>query len=261
MNIDILSIFPGMFEGPFSQSLIRKAQEKKIANINIHDLRSFTKDKHRSVDDRPFGGGPGMVFKAEPIYDALKTLGAFKGKSKAKPEVIYLSPQGKTLSQKLLKEFTKKKHLILLCGHYEGIDERVFNWVDHEISIGDYVLTGGELPAMVFVDGLVRLLPDVVKEQDSIEQDSFSSGLLDYPNYTRPVKFKKYLIPEALLSGNHALISKWRREKALTNTYKKRPDLLKNAVLTKEDKEVLKNIKNSGRKKGSKDSVVLNGEI
>ena len=249
MKIDILSIFPGMFEGPLSQSLIKKAQEKKIVNINIHDLRSFTKDKHRSVDDRPFGGGPGMVFKAEPIYEALKALGAGKVKSKTKPEVIYLSPQGKPLSQKLLKEFTGKKHLILLCGHYEGIDERVFNWVDHEISIGDYVLTGGELPAMVFVDGLVRLLPCVVKEKDSIEQDSFSSGLLDYPNYTRPVKFKKYSIPEALLSGNHALISKWRREKALINTYRKRPDLLKHVLLTKEDKEVLKNIINSGRKK------------
>ncbi|MCB4791737.1 MAG: tRNA (guanosine(37)-N1)-methyltransferase TrmD [Elusimicrobia bacterium] len=238
MNIDILSIFPDMFEGPLSESLIKKARDKKIVNIKIHNIRSFTKDKHKSVDDRPFGGGPGMVFKPDPIYEALRSLGAAKSKNnpewpkKDKPVVIYLSPQGKTLDQKLLNKFTGYKHIILLCGHYEGVDERVLKFVNQEISIGDYVLTGGELPAMVFVDSLVRLLPGVVKEKDSITQDSFWENLLDYPNYTRPVNFRNMAIPDILLTGNHALIAGWRKEKAILNTLNKRPDLLKKARLS-----------------------------
>lgn len=232
MRIDILTLFPNMFSGPFSESLIGRAQKRGLAEIHIHHLRDFSSDAHRKVDDKPFGGGPGMVLSIEPIFSALRFLSAVdaKGKKistkKAAPFVIVLSPQGKTLNQNLCKKLARKKHLILLCGHYEGIDERVLHWVDEEISIGDYVLTGGELPAMVLVDSVVRLLPGVVQAPASIKEDSFFCARLDYSQYTRPAEFMGLKVPQVLLSGNHEQIKKWREQDALRNTLRKRPDLL-----------------------------------
>ncbi|MEA5001477.1 MAG: tRNA (guanosine(37)-N1)-methyltransferase TrmD [Endomicrobiaceae bacterium] len=232
MRIDILTIFPEMFEGPLTCSLLAKAREKKILDINCSDIRSFTKDKHNTVDDRPFGGGPGMVMKPEPIYSALKSLGVKKKNSLykkplKKPYVIYMSPQGQKLDTQKVKKLSKYEHLVLLCGHYEGIDERVMSWVDEEISIGDYVLTGGEIPAMVLIDSVARMLPDVVQDKSSVEQDSFYDGILDYPHYTRPAKFKNMKVPDVLLSGNHAEIEKWRKQQSYERTKIRRPDLLK----------------------------------
>ena len=241
MRIDILTIFPAMFEGPLTESLIKKAREKKILDIRIHDIRSFSTDKHKSVDNCSFGGGAGMVMMPEPLVKAIKSLKIAK-KDKRSSQVIYLSPQGEQLSQKLLKELASKKRLVLLCGHYEGIDERVMPFVDKEVSIGDYVLTGGELPAMVLIDAAARLLPGVVKEKSSVEKDSFYNGLLDYPHYTRPREFEGKQVPEVLLSGDHKRVEEWRREQSLCRTYKKRPDLIKNAKLSKEDKKTLEKI-------------------
>ena len=217
MKIDIITTFPGMFTGPLAESLIGKAQAKGILNINICDIRSFAKDKHHKVDDSPFGGGPGMVMKPDLIYDSLKSLKAIKkkrsaiGKDNAKPLVIFMSPQGRVLDSNMALNLSKHKHIVLLCGHYEGIDERAMDWIDEEVSIGDYVLTGGELPAMVLVDCVARNLPGVVKEADSVKNDPFYSGVLDNPHYTRPAVFKKKKVPEVLLSGNHAEIEKWKK--------------------------------------------------
>ena len=236
MKIDVLSAFPSMFNGPLTESIIKKAREKKLLNINVIDLRSFTKDKHKTLDDRPFGGGPGMVMKPEPLVAALKQFGAKKIKVNGWPKnksklVIYLSPQGTPLTQDVAKKVASYKSLVLLCGHYEGIDERVLNWVDLELSIGDFVLTGGELPAMVLIDTVARLIPGVVKESGSVENDSFFSGLLDNPHYTRPENFAGFNVPKVLLSGNHKAVEEWRKEQAVINTIKKRPDLAKAAGL------------------------------
>jgi tRNA (guanine37-N1)-methyltransferase len=229
MKIDILTIFPKMFNGPFSESLIGKAKKKRIFKINITDIRIFSKDKHKKIDDRSFGGG-GMVIRVDPLYDAIRSTGIKKkntcNNSLARPYVVYMSPQGKTLNNGTVMRLAKFKHLVILCGHYEGIDERVLNYIDEEISIGDYVLTGGEIPAMVLVDSVVRMLPGVIKEA-SIKNDSFYNGLLDYPHYTRPAVFKGHRVPEILLSGNHKKINEWRRREAYERTKKRRPDLLK----------------------------------
>ncbi|MDD5101473.1 MAG: tRNA (guanosine(37)-N1)-methyltransferase TrmD [Endomicrobiaceae bacterium] len=232
MRIDILTIFPEMFKGPLTCSLLAKAREKKILNISYSDIRSFTKDKHNMVDDRPFGGGPGMVMKPEPIYLALKSLGVKKKnclykKPLKKPYVIYMSPQGQTLNTQKVKKLSQYEHLVLLCGHYEGIDERVMSWIDEEISIGDYVLTGGEIPAMVLIDSVARMLSGVVQDKSSVEQDSFYNGMLDYPHYTRPAKFRNMEVPDVLLSGNHLEIEKWRKQQSYDRTKSRRPDLLK----------------------------------
>lgn len=249
MKIDIITIFPGMFSGPLAESLIGKARAKGILEIAVTDLRDFAKDKHHKADDSPFGGGPGMVMKPDLIYDALKSLKAVKskrsavGKNTAKPLVIFMSPQGKTLDSDTARALAKHKHLVLLCGHYEGIDERAMDWVDDEISIGDYVLTGGELPAMVLVDCVARHLPGVVKEADSVKNDSFYSGLLDNPHYTRPAVFRKKKVPEVLLSGHHKNIEAWRRKESLKRSYLKRPDLLDKVKLSPEDEQTLKEIK------------------
>jgi tRNA (guanine37-N1)-methyltransferase len=237
-----------MFEGPLSESLIGRARNKGILKIGIHDLRSFAKDKHHKVDDRPFGGGPGMVIRPDLIYGALKSLKAIKkthielGRKGNKPLVLYMSPQGKTLNSNIAKKLAKHRHLVLLCGHYEGIDERAADWIDEEISIGDYVLTGGELPAMVLVDCLARNLPGVVKEEDSVKNDSFYNGLLDNPHYTRPAVFRKKGIPEVLLSGHHKNIEQWRRAQSLIRTRQRRPELLNKLKLSAEDKLLLKQI-------------------
>jgi len=232
MKIDILTIFPKMFAGPLTESLIGKAASNKILDIHIIDIRSFSKDKHKKVDDKPFGGGAGMVMKPEPIYDALKAAGVKKRNkdyknSLAKPLVIFMSPQGKRLNTEIVKKLSKFKHLVILCGHYEGVDERVMNFVDEEISIGDFVLTGGEIPAMAVVDSVARMLPGVIKEEISVKNDSFYNGLLDYPHYTRPAEFKKMKVPEVLLSGDHKKIENWRKNEALKRTRERRPDLLK----------------------------------
>lgn len=219
MIIDILTLFPGMFDGPFSQSMLKKAQDIKAVKINIHNIRDWATDKHKTTDDRPFGGGPGMILKVEPIDKALEEI---KNKTKAKKrKIILLSPQGKVFDQKMAKSLSKIDHLILIAGHYEGVDQRIIDHlIDEEISIGKYILTGGEIPAMVLVDSIVRLLPGVL-EKEVIENESFSKGdELDYPQYTQPRDYKGWKVPEILLSGNHKEIEKWRKEKALEKSRK-----------------------------------------
>lgn len=219
MRIDIITLFPKLFESVFSESLISRAQKQKIAAIKIHNLRDWATDKYKTVDDKPFGGGPGMVLKVDVVDRALKSLGSgYK---------ILLTPQGKVFRQPLAQQLSKKDHLILICGHYEGFDERIRDLVDEEISIGDYVLTGGEIPAMVIVDAVVRLLPGVIGKEASLAEESFSQNLLEYPQYTRPEEYQGKKVPPVLLSGNHAEIKKWRAEQSKLRTKKRRPDLFK----------------------------------
>lgn len=220
MKFDVLTLFPEMFE-PVKQSIIGKAQEKKLIDINLINIRDFSKNKHKKVDDTPYGGGAGMVIRPDIVYDAYTSVKDVNAK------VIYLSPQGNVLNQKKVEELSKQKHLILICGHYEGIDQRVIDEiVDEEISIGDYVLTGGEIPAMVLIDSVSRYVEGVLANE-SINEESFSQGLLEYPQYTRPEIFNNIKVPEVLLSGHHENINKWRKEQSLINTKNKRPDLLK----------------------------------
>jgi len=224
-TFEVLSIFPKMFEPVLSESIIKRAQEKKLVKINLYDLRDFTPDKHKKVDAPPYGGGPGMVFRVEPVYYALEHIK--KRDKKTKPWVILLSPQGKILTQKLAKKILRHKRIVLLCGRYEGVDERIREYlIDEEISIGDYILTGGEIPAMVLLDVLTRLIPGAVGDAESIRNESFENGFLDFPHYTRPRNFKGWKVPSILLSGDHKKIEKWRRQKAKENTLRKRPDLL-----------------------------------
>ena len=236
MRFDVLTLFPEMFE-VLNQSIIGRAKEKGLINVNLINIRDFSKDKHKKVDDTPYGGGAGMVMMPDVVYDAYKSVKDEKAK------VIYMSPQGKKLDQKKVEELSKQEHLILLCGHYEGIDQRVLDKiVDEEISIGDYVLTGGELPAMVLIDSVSRYVEGVLKD-DSTKEESFSQGLLEYPQYTRPEVFEGQQVPEVLLSGHHENIDKWRRKQSLKITLNKRPDLLETIELSDEDKKVLKEIK------------------
>ena len=219
MKFDVLTLFPEMFE-ILHQSIIGKAIEKDLIHIQITNIRDFSKDKHKKVDDTPYGGGAGMVMKPDVVYDAYKSIEDRNAK------VIYMSPQGKTLNQKKVEELAKEGHLIILCGHYEGIDQRVLDKiVDEEISIGDYVLTGGEIPAMVLIDSVSRYVKGVLNEE-SIQEESFSNGLLEYPQYTRPEIFEGVKVPEILLSGHHENIEKWRKEKSIEITKKKRPEIL-----------------------------------
>lgn len=223
MRFDVLTLFPNMLEAVLNESIIGRARQSGIIEIKNINIRDYSKDKHRKVDDYPYGGGNGMVMTVQPIYDAycsiVETLDY-------KPKVIYLSPQGMVLNQKKAKELSEEKHLILLCGHYEGIDERVIEEiVDEEISIGDYVLTGGELPAMVLIDSVSRLIPGVLSNEDSYTDESHSDGLLEYPQYTRPYEFNGKIVPDVLMSGHHANIEKWRKQQSLDRTRNKRPDL------------------------------------
>ncbi len=230
MLIDVLTIFPDSFSAVLNESILKRAQSSGKVKIRINNIRDFTLDKHRKVDDRPFGGGPGMVMSPEPIFSAVKhIIGSRKQKAESrKRRVILLSPQGRTLNQANASRLSKYKHIILICGHYEGVDDRVRqSLVDEEISIGDYVLTGGELPAMVVIDSIVRLLPGVLGRSESLKEESFQGGLLEYPQYTRPAVFKGMKVPDVLISGNHKLISKWRKAKSLESTRRKRNDLLK----------------------------------
>ena len=241
MQIDILTLFPEMFQGPLNESLIKKAREKGLLNLDIINIRDFTTDKHKTADDTPYGGGPGMVMKIEPISLAISSL---KKKVESRSQntehrIILMCPTGKLLTQGKVKELAKEGHLILLCGHYEGMDERVKALVDEEISIGDYVLTGGELPAMVLVDAVARHVPGVVKEEESVKKDSFYEGWLDYPSYTKPEDYEGNKVPEVLLSGHHAEIEKWRRKQTLRRTLERRPDLLAKAELSEEDKKFI----------------------
>jgi tRNA (guanine37-N1)-methyltransferase len=231
MQIDILTLFPNMFENVLGESMLKIAQKKGIAKIAVHNLRDWTYDNHKTADDKPFGGGPGMVMKVEPVFLALEELGVrVKGPGSGvqrKKKVILLTPQGKRFNQKTAKRLSKEKQLILICGHYEGIDERIRDLVDEEISIGDYILTCGELPAMVLVDSVIRLIPGVLGKVESLSFESFESGLLEYPQYTRPAEYMGMKVPEVLLSGDHKKIGSWRMEQAHERTRERRPDLLK----------------------------------
>jgi len=222
MKIDILTLFPDIFRGPFDESIIKRAQNKGIVKIKIHNLRNWTTDRHNTVDDRPYGGGTGMVLMVEPFYKAIKELKTKDSK------VILLTPQGVTYKQDAAKRLSGLKHIILIAGHYEGYDERIREkLVDEEISIGDFVLTGGEIPVMAITDSIVRLIPGVLEKDDATVKESFSENLLEYPQYTRPEEFNKWKVPAVLLSGNHAEIEKWRKEKSVDKTKVRRPDLIK----------------------------------
>ena len=220
MRIEILTLFPKMFENVLGESILKRSQEKGLAEIRVHNLRDWTSDAHRSADDKPFGGGAGMVMKIEPVFRALKEI-------KKKSKVILLTPQGKKLDQGLVKKLAKEKRLVLICGHYEGVDERIRDLADEEVSIGDYILTCGELPAMVLIDSVVRLIPGVLGDDESVKFESFESGMLEYPQYTRPAEYEGKKVPEVLLSGNHKKIEEWRKSEALKRTMERRPDLLK----------------------------------
>jgi len=222
MKIDVLTLFPAMFTGPLDESIIMRARKKGLLDLQIYDLRKWTHDRHKTVDDKPFGGGPGMLMKPEPLFEAVESL------RREKSKVILLSPGGRKFSQEIARELSQEKDLLLVTGHYEGFDERVReSLADDELSIGDYVLTNGALPAMVVIDAVTRLLPGVLGDDESSRDESFSAGLLEYPQYTRPAEFRGMKVPDVLISGNHAEIEKWRREQAKERTKKQRPDLLK----------------------------------
>ncbi len=240
MKIDIATLFPEMCEAYLSESIVGRARNKGIFTVNCHNIRDYTEDKHRRVDDTPYSERQGMLMQAQPIYNCYKAV----TQGQEKPHVIYMSPQGKTLTQKKVKELSAMPSIFILCGHYEGVDERVIDKiVDEEISIGDYVLTGGELPALVLVDSVVRMLDGVLSRADCYEDESHYNGLLEYPQYTRPEIWDDKQVPEILLSGHHANIKKWRHYKSLENTYFKRPELLENITLSDEDIRIIQEIK------------------
>jgi tRNA (guanine37-N1)-methyltransferase len=261
MKIDIVTIFPDFFRGPLDHGITRRAQEMKLAAIEVNDLREFTHDRHRTVDDRPFGGGEGMVLKPEPLFDCLQVMNLAsreeRAAGRATESVILLSAQGRPFTQKVAAELALLDRIVLICGRYEGVDERVADFLaDRELSIGDYVLSGGEIAATVIVEAVMRLLPGAVGNEASTQQESFtvdvsrqptegadstcgSNGLLDYPHYTRPADFRGMKVPEELLTGNHEEIRRWRRQRALEKTLRNRPDLLERATLSEEDKKLL----------------------
>jgi tRNA (guanine37-N1)-methyltransferase len=221
MRIDVLTLFPGMFSGPLDESIVMRARRSGILELTIHQLRDYTHDRHKTVDDRPFGGGPGMLLKPEPIFEAVESL------AREKTRVVLLSPAGRVFNQELARELAKEDHLLIVTGHYEGFDERIREQLaDDELSIGDYVLTNGALPAMVIIDAVARLLPGALGDDQSAHEESFSHGLLEYPQYTRPADFRGLKVPEVLLSGNHGEIAKWRAEQSQLRTQARRPDLL-----------------------------------
>ncbi|MGI6669329.1 MAG: tRNA (guanosine(37)-N1)-methyltransferase TrmD [Acetivibrionales bacterium] len=237
MRFDILTIFPEMFDAVLGTSIIGRARESGIITVNTHNIRDYSRDKHKKTDDYPYGGGSGLVMMAQPIYDSYM---AIAGKLDYKPHFIYMSPQGRLLTQELAEKLSTFKHIVILCGHYEGVDERVLEeLVDDEISIGDFVLTGGELPAMVLIDVVSRAIPGVLSNCGSYKEESHKDGVLEYPQYTRPYDFLGRKVPDVLLSGHHANIEKWRRLQSLKRTKAKRPDLFEKLKLTEEDKKLL----------------------
>lgn len=246
MRIDVLTLFPEMFAPLLSTSIIGRAIAKGLLEIKLYNIRDFAKNKHKRVDDYPYGGGQGMILAPQPLFDALyHVLGAYESE---KPKVILMSPQGKVLDQDLARQLSKEHGLVIICGHYEGVDQRVIDrFVDMEISIGDYVLTGGELPAMVLIDCVGRLIPGVLGNPESTQDESFSRGLLEYPQYTRPYEYEGYTVPDVLLSGNHQEIQRWRLKESLRNTLQKRPDLLEKVELSPYEMELLEEIKNEMR--------------
>ena len=243
MRIDIVTIFPDFFTSPLRESIIRRAHEKGLLDIRLHDLRDYTTDRHRVTDDYPYGGGAGMVMKPEPIFAAVEAV-----QSEGPPRrVSLLSPKGRTWTHELAREYSSLPGIVLVCGRYEGEDERVrLSLVDDEISIGDYVLAGGETAALVILESVARLVPEVVGDAESVEQDSFYAGILDYPQYTRPPVFREMEVPPVLLSGNHADIRRWRRKEALRLTLERRPDLLEKAPLSRLDEELLQEVRREG---------------
>lgn len=244
MRFDCLTLFPEMLKGVLESSITGRAVKNGILDINYINIRDFAGNKHNSVDDEPYGGGGGMIMQPDPIYRAYEAI--LKSTEK-KPKVIYMSPQGEVFNQEIARNLAEEEHLVFLCGHYEGVDERIIEEiVDSEISIGDYVLTGGEIPAMVVIDAVSRLLPGVLSSEDSYKNESHYSGLLEYPQYTRPVEFMGRKVPDVLLSGHHANIEKWRMRKSLERTLIKRPDMIENAKLSEEESKILKEIKENG---------------
>ncbi|MFC5448315.1 tRNA (guanosine(37)-N1)-methyltransferase TrmD [Paenibacillus aestuarii] len=250
MRIDVLTLFPEMFAGVFSSSILGKAKDKGIVSLNTVNFRDYSNNKHNTVDDYPYGGGGGMVLKPEPIFAAVEDLPGYRAADdetqlSPKPRVILMCPQGETFSQRKAEELAGEQHLVFICGHYEGYDERIReHLVTDELSIGDYVLTGGELPAMVVIDSVVRLLPGVLGNEMSAVTDSFSTGLLEYPHYTRPVKFRDWEVPEVLMSGHHENVKNWRLQQSLYRTLERRPDLLEGRELSKKEKVWLEEWKN-----------------
>ncbi|KPV55272.1 tRNA (guanine-N1)-methyltransferase [Paenibacillus sp. A3] len=237
MRIDVLTLFPAMFDGVFTSSILGKAREKGLVELNTVNFRNYANNKHNTVDDYPYGGGGGMVLKPEPLFAAVEDV---TSGLESKPRVVLMCPQGEPFSQKKAEELAGERHLIFICGHYEGYDERIReHLVTDELSIGDYVLTGGELPAMVVIDSVVRLLPGVLGNETSAVTDSFSTGLLEYPHYTRPANFRGWEVPEVLISGHHGNIEEWRRKQSLERTWKKRPDLLEGIELTPKERRWL----------------------
>jgi tRNA (guanine37-N1)-methyltransferase len=236
MRIDVLTLFPEMFDGVFSSSILGKARDKGIVSLQTVNFRDYSNNKHNTVDDYPYGGGGGMVLKPEPIFAAVEALAPEL--EEKRPRVILMCPQGEPYTQRKAEELSKEEHLVFICGHYEGYDERIRQYlVTDELSIGDYVLTGGELPAMVVIDSVVRLLPGVLGNEQSAVTDSFSTGLLEYPHYTRPVKFRDWEVPDILLSGHHVNVDRWRRRQSLIRTLERRPDLLEGRELSKEERQ------------------------
>ncbi len=247
MQIDILTLFPQMFQGPFSPGIFQRAIDHKLVRVNIHNIRDYTHDKHHTVDDYAYGGGAGMILKPEPIFEAVESIKSdiYREEGVGELPIILLTPQGRLFSQETALKLSRYSHLILICGRYEGVDERVREkLVTDEISIGDYVLGGGELAAMVVVDAVVRLLPGVLGSETSPLDDSHATGLLEYPQYTRPAVYREWSVPEVLLSGNHAQIAKWRREQAIIRTLQRRPELLDKANLNLEERQLVDRLRN-----------------
>lgn len=243
LNFEVLTLFPGILAGPLNESILKRGREKGLLNVSIRNIRDYAEDKHKTADDSPYGGGAGMVLKPEPIF---KAFGAMKSEYPGETFLtILLSPQGRIFNQQRVEQLSEEtRRIVLLCGHYEAVDERVVQTIiDEELSVGDYVLTGGELAALVVIDAAARLLPGVLGDEESAYRDSFGDGLLDHPHYTRPAEFRGMKIPEVLLSGNHAEIEKWRRREALRATLIKRPDLIETADLTDEDRQILEELK------------------
>lgn len=253
MQFEVFTLLPEVFPAYLDTSIIKRARERGLIQVNIHNIREYTHDKHHTTDDMPYGGGGGMVMKPEPVFEAIESVLGQEAlptspEAKTNVPVILLTPQGRVFNQSIAKELSQHKKIALLCGRYEGIDERIReNIITDEISIGDYVLTGGELPALILIDAVSRLLPEVLGDPTGAEDDSHAMGLLEYPHYTRPPEFRGWKVPEVLLSGDHGKIDKWRRQQALTRTFKKRPDMLEKAELTKEDKKFLDGLKNEER--------------
>ncbi len=249
MQFEVFTLLPEVFPSYLETSILKRARERNLITVNVHNIRDYTHDKHHTTDDTPYGGGGGMVMKPEPVFEAIETvLGMAAPLSAPEPAsnipIILLTPQGRVFNQSIAKELSQHKKIALLCGRYEGIDERIReNLVTDQISIGDYVLTGGEIPALIVIDAVARLLPDVLGDPTGAEDDSHAMGLLEYPHYTRPPEFRGNKVPDVLLSGDHAKIDKWRREQALERTFKKRPDMLERAELTKEDLKFIEKLR------------------